>query len=312
MKILYFGIFERPYDTEVYIAKTLEKMGHEVNRCFIVKYTAKEALKLVEETPHDFILFSKGWLANSVDEHRIFIDRVKSLKIGWFFDLVWGTPHEHLIWSHPVFGADLVFTTDGGHQKKFKNAGINHACLRQGIYEPEAVLGESMDKYKRDIIFLGTNSHPFWAHRENILRWLEKTYKDRFEWVGKYDGVRNMKLNNVLASVKVVVGDSVVSPYYWSNRLYEVIGRGGFLLFPYVEGIEKEFIPYKHFIPYTPGRWEELKEKIDYYVSHDDERNKIRLAGFEHCKKNHTYRHRCEKFIKKVNEYSSPRSKLVC
>jgi len=100
----------------------------------------------------------------------------------------------------------------------------------------------------------------------------------------------------------VVVGDSVYSPRYWSNRLYETIGRGGFLIFPKIPGIDGEFTPYKHFVPYDYFDFDGLKEKIDYYISHDKEREEIKMAGFEHCKNKHTYRHRCEYLIKRVKE----------
>jgi spore maturation protein CgeB len=68
------------------------------------------------------------------------------------------------------------------------------------------------------------------------------------------------------------------------------------------EGLDEEFTPYEHFIPYEYGDFKGLKEKIDYFLTHDAEREKIRLAGFEHCKANHTYGHRVREMLKVLRD----------
>jgi len=130
------------------------------------------------------------------------------------------------------------------------------------------------------------------------MEFLTSTYGDRFHWYGRTNTaeVRGEKLNDLYNSA-IVIGDSVYSPHYWSNRIYEVLGRGGFLIHPMIEGIEKEFKPFKHFIPYNHHDYKGLKEKIDYFLEHEEERDKIRMAGFAYCKKNHTLDNRCRQFL---------------
>ena len=53
--------------------------------------------------------------------------------------------------------------------------------------------------------------------------------------------VKMDNLNDLIASCKVIIGESIIHPYYWSNRIYETIGRGGFCLHAYHEGIENEY-----------------------------------------------------------------------
>lgn len=303
MTILFFGVFERPYDTEVYIADSLELLGHKVKRQNTTKTSLSELSEMLKGN-FDFVLLSKGWFNGSQSEVDRLFRESSLLKVGWFFDLTIGTGREERMLTHQALKADIVFTTDGGHNDEWERLGIKHHTLRQGIFEKEAYLANP--KTAPEIVFVGTSSHQNefrWSHRNDLITWLKNTYGDRFGWYGQQDGVRNNELNVLCASAKVVVGDSVYSPYYWSNRLYEITGRGGFLLFPKVEGLEEEFVPYKHFIPYIPYDWDKLQAKIDYYVSHDKERNEIRLAGFEHCKKHHTYTKRCEELIRIVNEY---------
>src|SRR3990167_3629887 len=200
--------------------------------------------------------------------------------------------------TNPIFRADMVFSTDGGHQKEFEDVGVKHRLLRQGIYQAEAYLGQPTFPTKAEIVFVGSVYEHIWPYRKELIDFLKETYKEKFEHLGERGDIRHDALNNLCATVKIVVGDSVYTPYYWSNRIYEIIGRGGFFIHPKVVGLDKEFTPYEHFIPYDFGNFGQLKEIIDYYLSHNEEREKIKLAGFEHCKKNHTYLHRVKEMLK--------------
>jgi spore maturation protein CgeB len=70
------------------------------------------------------------------------------------------------------------------------------------------------------------------------------------------------------------------------------LGRGGFIIHPYVSGMEKEFTDREHLVFYEYKNFKQLKELIDYYLKHDDERESIRLAGHELVKNNYTYKNR--------------------
>ena len=108
----------------------------------------------------------------------------------------------------------------------------------------------------------------------------------------------------MLGKVKVFVGDSYPSPNYWSNRIYEITGRGGFLLHPETIGLDEEFIAGKHYIAYKrPGNragWQVLQGLIDYWVTHDKEREQIRQQGFAHCGKHYTYTHRVKTLLEHI------------
>jgi hypothetical protein len=307
LNTLYLGSFDNPYDTEVYIANTLEMLGHKVTRRTTPRVTKKELNELLSKS-WDAVLLSKGWFDFPISEvHETFNKyRKKQKYIGWFFDLIWGTIREkQLIYSHHIFKADLVLTTDGGNVERWKEAGINHKVLRQGIYYPEAIAGKARSKYAYDVVFVGTSIHREafgWKYREELITMLKNRYGSRFKQFGHAGEIRNLELNDLYASAKVVVGDSVYSPLYWSNRIYETLGRGGFLIFPMIAGLEKEFIPYKHFIPYDYGNYNQLFEKIDYYISNAEDRNIIRKAGQDHCRENHSYTVRCKQLIKYIKE----------
>jgi spore maturation protein CgeB len=107
------------------------------------------------------------------------------------------------------------------------------------------------------------------------------------------------------ASTKVVVGDTLCPnfkyPDYWSDRIYETLGRGGFLIHPYIKGLEKEFEDKKHVVFYEYNNWNQLQDLINYYLENDKEREKIRKAGHELVKKSYTYKNRWQSILKELN-----------
>jgi spore maturation protein CgeB len=145
------------------------------------------------------------------------------------------------------------------------------------------------------IIFVGGD---VFRNRILMLENIYSKYGSRFEWFGKNKQIRGLELNELYASTKIVVGDSQPSPLYWSNRIYETLGRGGFLLHPYVDGLDTEFIDGVHLVCYDRNNIDDLFKKIDYYLEHEDEREKIRKAGHELVKTKYTYKERCKELMK--------------
>ena len=132
---------------------------------------------------------------------------------------------------------------------------------------------------------------------------VSRQYGGMFRWFGSETPyhIRGGNLSEVIRSTKIILGDSVYSPRYWSNRIYETLGRGGFIIHPNIEGLEEEFTYYKHFIPYDYGDFEGLFDKIDYYLTHDNEREYIAQQGREHVMEHHTLLHRCKSLLQSVS-----------
>ena len=136
---------------------------------------------------------------------------------------------------------------------------------------------------------------------------MKETYGDRFTHVGG-DGdtgtIRGAELNQMYANAKIAIGDSLCLnfdyPYYWSDRIYETTGRGGFIIHPEIKGLDEQFEYGKEIATFKFGDFEDLKNKIDYYLEHKDEREAIRKAGHERTKNNHTYKHRWAEIIEEL------------
>lgn len=188
-----------------------------------------------------------------------------------------------------------------------ENTEVKGHYIPAGVYDKEAYIAQA-DKELQDIIFVGAkNYHREWQYRPQLVNFLRDNYRDKFTHVGG-DGdtgvVRGAELNKMYANSKVAVGDTLCInfeyPYYYSDRLFESTGRGGFTIFPYIKGIEDQFVIDKEIVTYEFGNFAQLKEKIDYYIEHDDEREKIRLAGHERTKNEHTYKHRWQQMLKEL------------
>jgi hypothetical protein len=301
-KIVFCGNFEPPHSTENDYRKSFESLG--------IRVIPIQENKLHEETSPSqiaelaqgalFVLYTRTW----TDMGKIWqktlaeLRRINVPTVSVHLDLYFGLARGKDLEKDPFFQSDFVFSADGGHQKEFKAHGINHFFLPPAILKDSCYRGKFIPEQNHKVIFVGSyNYHKEWDYRPKLINWLTETYGKDFRLYGARESVRGDALNNLYESAEVVVGDSTWSENYWSDRIPETLGRGGFLIHPGVSGLENQFIPYKHFIPYMPGDFESLKEIIDYYAEHKIERDAIRHAAAEHVKKNHTYENRVNEMM---------------
>lgn len=292
MKIAYIGKFRRLHDEE-YIARSFETIGHEVIR-IPENHIVPEMIDIIERHMPDIVLFAKLVVPNA----DVLLNYLKSKQIktvSWTFDLYWDYQREERIQKLPGFKADYVFTTDDGHDEKWKLVGINHKCVRQGIYKEECIL-LPIQKREYELVFVGSDN-PYNTERNHILKSLVGRYK--LSWFGRNNSneLRGMDLNELYSKSAIIIGDSVYSPHYWSNRVVETLGRGGFLIHQEVEGLKEE---YPYLVTYKRGDLDDLKEKIDYYLTHEDERLEIVRKNFEWVRNNYTCDKKCAKIIENI------------
>lgn len=217
--------------------------------------------------------------------------------VAYHLDLWHGLEREQQLREEPYFRCDHFFSTDGGDHP-WPELGINHHWLPPAVYHAEAYDGTPRDEYRADIAFVG--SHRSYGHKEHepvrleMLRRLHRRYRRRLKLFPMGKAVRGTDLTDLYASVKVVIGDSCLAgkiPGYWSDRVPETMGRGGFLIHPDVERITEQ---HPYLVTYEPGNWEQLIEWIDYYLAHDGNREAARAAQAEDTRERHTYQQRMQ------------------
>jgi len=95
------------------------------------------------------------------------------------------------------------------------------------------------------------------------------------------DAVGNEFLPNFFSTCKINVNSHAWPTYkgYLNKRTWMILASGGFELCDEVEGIEEIFTIGKHLVTYK--NLEEYKDKLKYYLKHNEEREKIAIKGHE-------------------------------
>lgn len=312
--VVLLGNYHVPYTTENHVAASIESLGHTVVRLQEGETPARDVAKLTAEAGADvFMWIQTLGLAESggtLDERLAMVDELRGRGIpavGFHLDRWWDLAREDSVAREPFFQClDVVYTADGGNQDRFAAAGVNHRWSPPGVWHEECVIGTRRHEYESPIAFVGNwrgGYHREWQHRFDLVRHLGRKHGERCAMWPRRQAIRGSDLADLYASVDVIVGDSCMvgsGGHYWSDRVPETLGRGGFLLHPWTPGIEDHFTDGEHLRLWPLGNWRELDRLIGYYLAHPDERRKIAEAGRAHVLANHTYRVRMDAILQEV------------
>lgn len=314
-KIAFLGNFKVDYSTETHHVQTLESMGHTVIRLQETQANSEKILKVASGSDLFVWVHTHGWNTPGRMGMEYVLHQLKGLgvpTITYHLDLWFGLKRQDDLDSDPIYKhIEHFFTVDKLMADWFtENTNVKGHFLPAAVYDKEAYIDSSYDgeNFKYDIIFVGSKRyHPEYSYRPELIDFLRETYGNKFLHVGG-DGdtgvVRGRDLNRIYAQSKIAIGDTLNLnfnyPYYSSDRLFESTGRGGFTIYPRIEGITDWYKDGEEIIYYTHGNLQELKDKIDYYLNNENERERIRIAGHNNAKTNHTYVNRWNEIFKKV------------
>jgi len=311
VKIVFLGNFNVPYSSESQYAATFEKMGHKVIRMQEPNVTTDMVLSTALNADMFFWVHTHGW---DLRGHRSMAQVLRKLEaagvptVAYHLDLYMGLQRWSEYEQHDYFKVKHFFTVDKLMADWLnENTETKGHYLPAGVFEPECYIGEYDKRFDYDVVFVGSRRyHPEWQYRPQLVDWLKRTYGDRFAHFGN-DGmgvVRGRDLNNLYATAKVVVGDTLCKdftyPYYWSDRIYETTGRGGFIIHPHIDGLDDSFVINEEIIEYKYGDLQQLKDKIDFFLRNEERRVQIQQAGHDRTKRDHTYTNRLQSIINEV------------
>lgn len=233
--------------------------------------TESHIAEALEDFGHEVIRLSQNSFELPECDYRMFakltshyvINASKEPTICWLFDLYRDFPGR--TFKEPMFRADYVFTTDGGDQ---------FDTIRQGIRKADKY--EVKSKKTRDVIFVGS---PYTKERVEMIKRTNATL---------IQNIRGRSLNELLGETKIVLGDSYPADNYWSNRVYEITGRGGFLIHPKTIGLP-DYIP-----QFERGKEQEM---VGHFLQNPKERERIRKIQFKNCP---TYHDRVKELLEKI------------
>lgn len=314
MIISFLGNFNVDYSSESQYAKTLEKLGHHVVYLQEAEVTGQHVL--VEAVKSDLFIWihTHGWITQGTPMGEVLdiLKRKNIPTVTYHLDLWFGLERQKDLESDPFYSQiGHFFATDKLMADWFnENTKVKGHYLPAGVFDEETILLDKQNDVP-EVVFVGSKGyHPEWPYRPLLIDWLQETYGDNF---GHYSGEeealglkRGLHLNQLFADTKVVVGDSLVLgfdyPHYWSDRVFETLGRGGFLIMPYIKGLDDYFEDGKHLVFYEFGDFRDLKSKIDFYLENDEAREYIRQQGYELVIREHTYRNRWEEILDEVSK----------
>lgn len=316
LKILYLGSQRHPWCTEVHIAQDLRNLGHEVMIWQEPTGGFKQpSLDDIEaycyKNPVDLVMFTRTW-GGPLEMTGLWrrLEDMGIVTASYHLDLYVGLERQVGIDNDPFWTTQYVFTPDGDPEsaKFFASRGINHIWSPPGVFSEECIPGMWRDEYNYDVVFVGSYGyhaeHPW---RTQLIDHLADRYGERFRRFGgdQPEGpTRGNDLNDLYATAKVVVGDSLCLPghtNYWSDRVCETLGRGGLLVHPRVPGLAEymELKGGKDLFFYDYGNLDEVDSIVDFCLQLSPEkRQAIASRGQAKVRAKHTYMDRLARALK--------------
>lgn len=134
--------------------------------------------------------------------------------------------------------------------------------------------------------------------RDRIMRLLSEKYPVSI-YTGSdtspYPKLKNCGLAKTLTEMPIVFHESKINLNLTAKsirsglslRIWDILGSGGFCITNYQPELPDLLPPGEYLDSY--GSFEELDEKINYYLNHEKERRELAYNGYEHVKTHHTY-----------------------
>lgn len=299
MRINFIGNFQKGFvgesADEIHLCDELEALGHRVQRvprdiwkAFVDGHRNPDWENHLPKKPAKIGILCKWHHFNKAS----YIQKLRKVSgapvLYWIWDFMWDETSKDFVSWHKVMAkeADILLTNEGGLIPAYLNRDIN------AYYFPFDVSSKEFDRVEvdekiYDVVFLGSHigkgDRVEWLKKINekvpvkIWSWnWEKWKEDGFE---AQPAVYGHQFASIISQSKIVLGFNVNDHCwgYWSNRVGKVLTVGGFLLYRYTPGMELFLRDGAEYFS-TPA---EAIAKIEYYLEHENEREKIAQRGYE-------------------------------
>jgi len=238
---------------------------------------------------------------------------------AWYFDPlthIVGTFEQSLLRKQFDPNLAFIFTIEKEsfhllHERGFKNIEYLPLGANTSLFHPLDASEEFEDAFDAPVSFLGNSgiSGDPSGRREKILALSEfpvRLYGDD-GWkeilkgkLSHYGHIGERGLQNTIFNRSGINLNLIAYPEadYLPLRTLEIPASGGFLLTEYRPCLEDVFEPGKEVEVFRSN--EELNQKVQYYLEHEDERKTIAEAGLRRVLQQHTMKHRMQTIIDRV------------
>jgi glycosyl transferase family 1/uncharacterized protein DUF3880 len=290
--------------TEASIVRAARSMGHDTRLVNVVgwrRYAGPLAGRIVryltDALEPDFLI---------VTRHTIELGEaaVKALLRGrtavfWYFDL---EPKDIVVRLGRLVGR--MYVTVPGQVHAYRTAGVDQVeFMPQGVDpQRDAPADSAPVRYRCDTSFVGSGHS---RDRDHILRAVAAVSRMQIRGPGWGNApsdlpvaggpVHGKRLARVIRGAAISLGansDAQLDSerYSASNRMWKILGCGGFYLGRHVEGIESFAAGGQHCAWYRDAR--DAAELTTHYLAHPEERERIAREGRSHALAHHTYAQR--------------------
>jgi spore maturation protein CgeB len=303
MRIVVLGAGGK-HKTEASIARAARALGHQcrlVNVVGWLRYAGgwggRWARRLTDSFEPDFLLVTRHAIEMGESTLKALLrDRPA---VFWYFDY---EPKEKVLALGRLVGR--MYVTCLGRIESYRSAGIPEVkFLPQGVDpEQDRPAASAPPAFHCDASFVGSGQS---AHRYEVLRAVARVSTLQIRGPGWSSAPRDLpiaggpvhgrRLARVIRGAAVSLGVNTypaqdAEQFSVSNRMWRVMGCGGFYLGRRVAGIEQFAIGGRHCDWYSSS--EQAAELVRHYVSRPDERERLAEAGRRHVLDHHTYAHR--------------------
>lgn len=204
----------------------------------------------------------------------------------------------------------LIAVASPTYQKKIDKLGLKTIFVPQ-FTNPEKFFYEYAPEAAYDILFVGRPGYERisakWAMESgfDVALFGEGWERQAPPEMVKGTYIDNRELHKYYASAKIVLNDTrpdMKEKGFISNRVFDVTASGGFLISDYMPEIEQF---YGDSIPMFRTK-EELKQLLDYYLAHPEERSKKAKQAQDITLKNFTNAAAAQKIMQALPQTAAP------
>lgn len=263
-------------------------------------------LQVIKDTSPDVLFYISFKDIISRETLQYIKNNTKTTTINWFCDDHWNFDRFSKDWC---WNFDYCVTTYKEAVPKYQAIGYKNIILSQWAASPETYPKLDLP-LKYDVSFVGQR----YGERQDIVNeiraagiqvacfgygwnenWFKRKWNKRFKRYPSLQfakrGISCEEMVRVFNQSRINLNFSASSvenmPDQIKLRNFEVACCGGFLLTGKAPHLEDFFEIGKEIVCYDSTK--DMIDKIKYYLAHEDERQKIALAGYNRTIKDHTY-----------------------
>jgi glycosyltransferase involved in cell wall biosynthesis len=218
-------------------------------------------------------------------------------------NVLWCISHPEELTGPECDGYDLVCVASEPFAERLRETTSAPVIVLHQATDPEVFYAQPDARHEHDLVFVGNSR----GVRRKVLEDALATGRDvavyGTGWQGRLDArhlvaqhVPNHELRRIYSSAAIVLNDhwpEMRDQGFASNRLYDAVACGAFVISDHVEGIEERFAGAVH----TYDAPEQLEQLVERFLTDPAQRHAQAAAGRAAVLAAHTFAHRVDSLL---------------